>query len=148
MVDPARNNEADFKECVIGSTLEEARIPKGDILRDLEAHHFCERSVFAMKLALEEALCNAVKHGNKCDKSKCVTIRYDVDDERAIVIVRDEGCGFQPDDVPDPTAPDRLSQPNGRGIMLMCAYMDEVRYRDRGREVYFVKYRLAPECEE
>ncbi|MEK6675649.1 MAG: ATP-binding protein [Planctomycetota bacterium] len=114
-------------------------VPKRAILKELEHHHFRTEAMFAIKLALEEALCNALKHGNRFDPAKKITIRYQVTDEKATIIVRDEGVGFEPEKVPDCTAEERLPIPNGRGIMLMKAYMDEVQYRDRGREVYFVK---------
>lgn len=135
------SNEATFQVCVIGSDLEQTEVPKKLILEELERHRFDESAIFAMKLAMEEALTNAVKHGNCFDSSKPVTVRYAVSDTMAAVIVRDEGCGFVPGEVPDPTAPERLPLPNGRGIMLLRAYMDCVEYRDQGREVYFAKRR-------
>lgn len=138
-VDP--NNEATFHVCVIKSDLAETCRPKKLILSELERFGFSEESVFGIKLALEEALTNAVKHGNCCDPTKSVTVRYAVNEEKVVVIVRDEGCGFEPEKVPDCTSPERLPVPNGRGIMLMRAYMDEVCYRDHGREVYFAKSR-------
>ena len=139
VVDP--DNEATFHVCVINSDQHETEIPKQAILRELERCQFGESAQFAIKLALEEALTNAVKHGNQCDPDKPVTVRYAVTQEKAVIIVRDEGCGFEPEDIPDPTTPDRLPHPDGRGIMLMRAYMDEVAYRDQGREVYFMKRR-------
>jgi serine/threonine-protein kinase RsbW len=75
-----------------------------------------------------------------------VTVRYSVTEEKAVISVRDEGGGFLPEDVPDCTSPERLPLPNGRGIMLMRAYMDEVCFRDQGREVCFVKRRTSLEC--
>lgn len=138
-VDP--RNEATYKVCVIRSVLEETEIPKQEVMRDVRACHFSEGDVFAIKLAMEEALTNAVKHGNCCDPGKPVTVKYAVTSDAAVVIVRDEGCGFKPEEVPDPTSPDRLPLPNGRGIMLLRAYMDELDYRDNGREVRFVKRR-------
>ena len=140
-VDP--DNEGTFEVCVIPSDLRETDAPKEAIEHALKRNHFDEQSVFAVRLALEEALTNAVKHGNSCDPCKNVTIRYAVDSEKAVIIVRDEGCGFSPEMVPDPTSPDRLPVPSGRGVMLMKAYMDEVEYRDDGREVRFMKRREA-----
>lgn len=134
-------NEATFRVCVIDSELEQTEIPKQLLLDELQRHHFDESVTFAIKLAMEEALTNAVKHGNQFDPSKPVTVRFAVSDEMVAVIVRDEGGGFVPDEIPDPTAPDRLPLPNGRGIMLLKAYMDKVEYRDNGREVYFAKCR-------
>ena len=149
MTDVDPDNEATFKVCVVKSEPELIRIPKREILEELKRCRFCKKAIFSVKLALEEALSNAVKHGNKCDCAKTVTVRYAVTQERAVVVVRDEGCGFSPENVPDPTTPDRLPLPSGRGIMLICAYMDEVRFRDHGREIYFVKNRepSAKPCE-
>lgn len=142
VVDP--DNETTFCECVVKSDLRETCVPKQAILTELERCHYSEDAVFAVKLALEEALTNAVKHGNRNDAAKTVTVRYAVNEDKVVVVVRDEGGGFLPGDVPDCTSPDRLPVPSGRGIMLIRAYMDEVCYRDCGREVYFVKRRASP----
>jgi len=138
-VDP--HNQATYRVCTIPSNLKETEIPKQAILRELQRHHYCDDALFAIKLAMEEALTNAVKHGNRCDPTKCVTVRYAVTEEMVAIIVRDQGNGFVPDEVPDPTAPDRLPVPSGRGIMLLRAYMDDVEYRDNGRELYLMKRR-------
>ncbi len=139
MVQPDPNNEDTFKEVTVQSTLHAAKEPEKIILKDIEKHGFNSDAIFAIKLALEEAMTNAVKHGNRGDESKFVHVRFAVSSACVVIIVRDDGPGFDPGDVPDPTTPDRLSQPNGRGIMLMNAYMDEVKYRDNGREVYMLK---------
>ena len=138
-VDPS--NEATFHVCVINADHKATNVPKQAILTELKRCRFSEDATFGIKLALEEALTNAIKHGNLCDPSRKVTVRFGITPEKAVIIVRDEGCGFIPEDIPDPTTPDRLPVPSGRGIMLMRAYMDEVIFRDRGREVYFMKRR-------
>lgn len=135
------NNEPAYKTCVISSDLKETEIPKQAVLQELIKYHYGDSGVFAVKLALEEALCNALKHGNQCDVNKKITIRYAVTSECVTIIVRDEGEGFVPEEVPDPTTPDRIRMPSGRGIMLLRAYMDEVEYRDHGREIFFMKKR-------
>ncbi len=135
------DNAIDFEVCIINSDLVEARNVKSAILERIRQCNFNENETFAIKLALEEALTNAIKHGNGGDSSKHVTIRYAVSPKEAVVVVTDEGEGFLPDNVPDCTDVSRLSIPSGRGITLMRAYMDEVCYRSNGREVYFVKRR-------
>ncbi|MEK6797327.1 MAG: ATP-binding protein [Planctomycetota bacterium] len=137
------DNEASFNVCVVPSRLAEIALPKQRILDELAHFQYAEEASFAMKLALEEALTNAVRHGNRCDPSKRVTVRYAVNERKAVVTVRDEGGGFALDKVPDCTSAERLSTPNGRGIMLMRAYMDELCYRDQGREVYFSMLRQS-----
>lgn len=141
MTHPDPDNEATFRVCVIPSDQRQTRIAKDAVTRELERFQYGEDASFAIKLALEEALTNAVKHGNMGDPGKQVTVRFAVDTEKAVVIVRDEGPGFEPEQVPDCTHPERLPLPNGRGIMLIKSYMDEVCYRDNGREVYFMKRR-------
>lgn len=139
MVQPNPNDESTFHEIKVASTYRAAKEPEVEILKEVKRFGYCQEASFAIKLALEEAMTNAVKHGNSQDSSKSITVRYAVDAQRAIIIVRDEGGGFEPDTIPDPTKPDRLVLPSGRGIMLMRAYMDEVRYRDNGCEVYLMK---------
>ena len=132
---------ADMTEVVVPNNLRAAKKPEDQILAALERSGYSADTIFAIKLALEEAMTNAVKHGNRNDPTKHITIRYAVSATKAVIVIRDEGAGFKPDSIPDPTTPDRLPVPSGRGIMLIGAYMDEVVYRDNGREVRFVKHR-------
>jgi len=141
MTQPDPDNEATFQVCVIPSEQKQTVFAKEAIVKELERFQYNEDASFAIKLALEEALTNAVKHGNMDDPGKKVTVRFAVNAEKAVVVVQDEGPGFEPEQVPDCTHPERLPLPNGRGIMLMRSYMDEVCYRDNGREVYFMKRR-------
>ncbi len=126
-------------ELVIQSELGAAQAAEERILSAVEERGYRAEAAFAIRLSLEEALTNAIKHGNKNDPSKHITLRYAVDDRRTVIRVADEGAGFDPNRIPDPTAPNRLSMPNGRGIMLMRAYMDEVHYNRKGNEVRLVK---------
>jgi len=98
-----------------------------DALEDqFRKHHYGEREIFCIKLALEEALVNAIKHGNQMDRNKKVHISYQVLPGRFDIQITDEGDGFDPGDVPDPTAVENLERPCGRGLMLMRHYMTEV----------------------
>jgi len=136
-VDPY--NESTYNVIEIPSTLADAKKPEVHILAEVERCGYDEDASFAIKLALEEAMTNAVRHGNCGDATKRIIVRYAVTPEMCVICVRDEGPGFRPKDIPDPTAPDRLSLPSGRGIMLMKAYMNDVEYRCDGREVRMVK---------
>jgi len=125
---------------VISSAFEEARAVERRVLDEMERHKYGEVAAFAVKLALEESLNNAIRHGNGCDPGKRIEVRYEVNSERVVVSVVDEGPGFVPDDVPDPTVDENLEKPSGRGIMLMHAYMDEVTHNPQGNQVTMVKY--------
>lgn len=104
-------------------------------------HEFDEAQVFAIKLALEEALTNAIKHGNKLDPDKQVAIDYRVNDREVRIEVCDEGGGFAPDAVPDPTVDANLEKPSGRGVMLIRAYMTEVHFNPTGNCITMIKRR-------
>jgi serine/threonine-protein kinase RsbW len=86
-------------------------------------------------IALDEAIVNAIKHGNKNDPSKTVRIVADLSPRGARFTVRDEGHGFSRDGLPDPTDPLRLLVPSGRGLLLISHIMDEVRHNDCGNEI-------------
>jgi serine/threonine-protein kinase RsbW len=107
------------------------------LLRGSNAH---TKDVFSIKLAVEEALVNAIKHGNQMDRAKQVRISYRLHADRFEVSVSDEGAGFDPTDVPDPTAIENLERPCGRGLMLMRHYMSEVAFNDRGNSVSMCKH--------
>jgi serine/threonine-protein kinase RsbW len=94
----------------------------------------------AVELALWEALNNAVVHGNRLDGHKLVQVRCRCDSEKGIsLVVKDQGRGFDPNAVPNPTSPENLSADHGRGIWLMNAAMDEVSFGQAGAEVHMRK---------
>jgi len=74
---------------------------------------------------------------------RCVRVGYRILPQQVEIRVSDEGEGFDPSKVPDPTADENLAKPSGRGIMLMRCYMDEVSYTCGGRQVYMRKARRA-----
>ncbi len=83
----------------------------------------------ALLLAVTEATTNAIIHANKSDREKLVQITAEVIDGKLYVIIKDEGPGFQPEAVPDPTDPENLLKDSGRGLYLMRIYMDDLRYK-------------------
>ena len=128
-----------FREIRFPSSFVHAKGPEQEVLdRVRQCRYSCE-DLFAVQLALEEALTNAIRHGNGGDPSKQVTLRYCVTPDKIILRVADEGAGFQPETLPDPTADDRLECPSGRGVMLMHAYMTRVFYNKAGNEVTLIK---------
>lgn len=105
------------------------------LTRDMSTLAFTDKDLFATRLALEEAVVNALKHGHGSDPGKAVRIRYSLTAERILVEVEDEGPGFRPAEVPNPTADENLRKPNGRGILLMRSFMNLVRFNERGNRV-------------
>ncbi len=81
-----------------------------------------------LMLSVTEATTNAIIHANKCDEDKLVRIEVKVEDGKVIIAVKDEGVGFDPLKIPDPTAPENLLKDSGRGVYLMRFYMDDLKY--------------------
>ncbi len=97
-------------------------------------NYFCidlkvdEDKIPGILLAVTEATTNAIIHGNKCDSDKLVKISAKVIDRRLEISIKDEGTGFDPGKVPDPTKPENLLKDSGRGLYLMRVYMDDLKY--------------------
>ncbi len=90
--------------------------------------HLSNEKIAGLLLAVTEAVTNAIIHANKCDKDKTVTVTAIKENNQLKVIVKDQGTGFDPDSVPDPTEPENLLKDSGRGLYLMKIYMDDLKY--------------------
>src|SRR5262245_13363468 len=111
MTPPREPGSLSQVDVVIPSDPAEARRVQDEIEQLLRAHHAHEKDIFGIRLALEEALVNAIKHGNQMDRSKKVAIVSRVEGERFEIHITDEGTGFDPGDVPDPTAVENIERP-------------------------------------
>ena len=95
-----------------------------------------------IEMAVHESLINAIYHGNKNDERKQVYLRFQIHDDRLEVQIRDQGAGFELNEVADPLATENLLKVSGRGIFLMRAFMDEFRVQSvpgSGTEVTMIK---------
>jgi serine/threonine-protein kinase RsbW len=123
----------------IASDYGDAREVQRLIRDEVERAGFDPDSQFAIKLALEEALINAIKHGNKLDKRKNVQVEWRISAAAAEITIEDEGPGFDRKDVPNPTDEPNLEKLTGRGILLIESYMTDVQWSNGGRRVKLVK---------
>lgn len=114
-----------------------------ELLAELERRNWSDHDRFSVHLALEEAIVNAIKHGNQFDPEKSVRIECSVDQSQLFIEIADEGPGFDPESVPDPTEDDRLEIPSGRGLMLMRNFMTRVEFNEQGNLVRMEKTRPA-----
>ena len=112
-----------------------------EIVAQLEQHDWPERDVFGIHMATEEALMNAVKHGNGYDDSKSVRVDIELRKNQFVARIADEGSGFDPEQVPDPCADCNLDKTSGRGVSLIKSFVDEVKYNQKGNTIEFVKVR-------
>lgn len=88
-----------------------------------------------MLVSMVEAVNNAIIHGNKLDESKSVKIEYEVNNNEFYFTVKDEGTGFDFKNLPDPTAPENIEKPHGRGIFLISHLVDELSFEDNGSKL-------------
>lgn len=94
-------------------------------------------------IAVTEGVNNAIHHGNKSNPEKNVEINIEVNSENQLVfMIKDEGDGFEPDALPDPTDPANIEKPHGRGVFLMQQLSDEIEFEDDGRTV-IIKFALT-----
>jgi serine/threonine-protein kinase RsbW len=125
---------------VLDNSADVARKLCREIVAGIDPGLFSSAEIFGIQLAIEEAMVNAVEHGNGGDPAKHVTVEYSIDPGLFEIAITDEGPGFKLQDVPDPCSDEGLSRASGRGIALMRAYMDRVEYNDAGNCVRMVKH--------
>jgi serine/threonine-protein kinase RsbW len=130
-------DQVDLAATVVQSTLEQVAV-------DSEQAHW-------LVMLVREAVINAIKHGNREEAGKRVLMALDLEGEDLVVRVEDEGLGFDPDSLPDPTAPENLLRPSGRGIFMMRQFADSIEYSfpsERGTVVTMRKRIATPQEED
>lgn len=146
MAEEARPEE--WKQSVtLASERGSSRVVTDDLLEQLGNYGWPPDDIFAIHLAAEEALVNAVVHGNKLDPEKTVQVEYIVSPELMRLEITDQGEGFDPKKVPDCTLAERLECPGGRGVMLMRSFMTRIEYNAKGNSVLLEKRRDASPAE-
>lgn len=116
------------KEIVIASKIESVDKAVTEATEFAATAGFGDEAIFAIDMAVREAIANAVKHGNQLDETKPVEISLSNLSRGFEVTIRDFGEGFDVDEIPDPTNPENLLKANGRGILFMRNFMDEVEW--------------------
>ena len=136
---PLQRDKLVSKFCeVIPSTLDALDTIVEQVMRVVKTMCCAPEEIEDVELALREALVNAILHGNQNDPTKRVVVACFCECEEdggLLLVVRDEGSGFNVDEVPDPTGAEAVHSWHGRGIFLMRHFMDEVRYQNGGSEV-------------
>lgn len=140
---PLRREKLVSEFCeVIPSTLDALNSVEERVLEVVKGLPCAPGELDGVSLALREALANAILHGNRRDPNKRVIVACFCECEKdggLLLVVRDEGPGFLPHEVPDPTEAETIHQWHGRGIYLMRHFMDDVRYEQGGREILLRK---------
>ena len=129
------------KECTFPSDMETAHNLIAEVMRKLRSDQWNDKDAFAVELALEETLTNAVKHGNDSDSSKMVRFDCKLGKDTLYVRIEDEGIGFDPSTLEDPREPANLLVESGRGVLLIKHFATKVEWNDRGNVIEFEKKR-------
>ena len=119
----------------VPSITENIRMIESFIDNAKERFHLDEDMYGNIMIAVTEAVNNAIKHGNASDKSKNVSLSLSLDESLLKFTIKDEGSGFNYENLPDPTSPENLEKLGGRGIFLMKHLSDEVDFKENGRIV-------------
>lgn len=106
-----------------------------EILAQLVRFGWSESDRFAVQLGLEEGLMNAIKHGNRGDSKKSVTLLVELESDEIFIRIVDEGTGFAAGQVPDPTHKANRRRDSGRGVALIRGFMDSVQYNEPGNQL-------------
>lgn len=127
----------------VPSMMENIRMIESFIDNAKERFHLDDDIYGNIMIAVTEAVNNAIKHGNNNNKSKNVHLTLSLEESMIKFVIKDEGNGFNYEDLPDPTAPENLEKPGGRGIFLMKHLSDEVQFKENGRVVELSFYMNA-----
>jgi serine/threonine-protein kinase RsbW len=128
-------------ETVIPSHAAAGRAILDQLIAEMTQNGWPRCEIFRVRLAVEEALVNAIKHGNRQDPSKRIHIGICLSADRVRIEIVDEGQGFDPTTLPDCTDPEHLDHPCGRGVMLMRSLMSRVEFNVTGNRVVLEKER-------
>jgi serine/threonine-protein kinase RsbW len=128
----------------IPGILDKAYEIEHEIMEDLERLGYDENALFSIRLAMDEALINALKHGNRNVPKLTIRIFYEADTHKAKISVEDSGEGFDYHNISDPTIGEHLKKTHGRGVFLIRKFMHEVYFNDKGNQITFVYHNQMP----
>lgn len=116
------------KELILPSRLDSVEQAASEAESFAKHAGLSDDAIYALDMAVREAVANAIKHGNKLDETKTVEITFSNLPKGLEVTIRDFGNGFDVEEVPDPTNPENLLKANGRGVLFMRAFMEEIEW--------------------
>ena len=109
------------------------------LLDQLESTDWPSKDVFGIHMAMEEAIMNAIRHGNQCAADKQVHVLIAISADQFYAKITDQGDGFDPSSIPDPTLDENVGKTCGRGVVLMKSFVDEIVYNKKGNSVELKK---------
>jgi serine/threonine-protein kinase RsbW len=119
---------AETTELSLPSRIDTVATAAAAVAEFLSRSGISEDAAFGIDMAVREAVTNAVLHGNREDENKTVDVTLKSSPDAVEISVHDQGAGFNPEEVPDPTAEENILKASGRGIFFMRSFMDEVNW--------------------
>ncbi|MDR1270362.1 MAG: ATP-binding protein [Planctomycetaceae bacterium] len=127
------------KDCSFPSDMNIAHGLIEQVMEQVKLIGWSNKEEFAVNMALEEALVNAIQHGNDSDPAKQVRFSCRLNDQRIYVRIEDEGSGFNPNTIPDPTDPEHIMIASGRGVLLIKNFVSRIQWNEKGNVLEFEK---------
>ena len=122
----------------IPSKRENVRVAEAFIEEAKDKYQIKEDLYGNMMVAVIESVSNAIIHGNKQDENKKVDLELSVAHKEIIIEVTDQGNGYDFNNIPDPTLPENLEKPGGRGVFIMKTLCDKIKFYDSGRKIKLI----------
>ena len=129
-----------YKQTILGDR-DSFDVVQEAVLGLMQEHEYTEHDMFSVRVAFEEALANALLHGHNGDEADEIIVTWMVSEECIEIEVEDQGRGYDPESIPDPTADENLTLPSGRGLAMIRAFMSDVELNERGNHVKMIRYR-------
>ena len=132
-------NHNEYQTQIVSGTRDQFDGVQKLILEQLQSLGYSDHDLFSVRISLEEALANALLHGHQGEEETTIEVKWKIDSFQVEIIVIDQGRGYDPETIPDPTADENLTLPSGRGLAMMRAFMDEVDVNECGNRVTMVR---------
>lgn len=133
-----------YKKLKIESSIKSLKIVENAIDEMINEIGMTRENYGKIMVSTMEAVSNAIMHGNRSEKEKIVDVEISYKKEKLKIKITDQGKGFMPEKVPDPTVPQNIESVNGRGIFLMSRLADEIKYSKRGNAVTMIFNNIRP----
>ena len=140
----SQDQQPDYQKRIVQGTREAFDAIQHEIITAMEDAGYVDDDLFAIRISLEEGLANALLHGHQGDDEQEIEVLWFCDTQFIQCVIIDQGRGYDPESIPDPTADENLTLPSGRGLAMIRAFMDEVMVNEQGNRVTMKRCKVRP----